>query len=300
MTANRSPANALEASPLRASHLGALHLAILLVGAAGLFAKWISTLDVTVIVWGRAALAALVLIPACFLFRRGAFPALRASLWLLLAGGTLLALHWATFFHAIRVSSVTVGLLAFAAAPVFVAFLEPWWKRQRPGTAEILAALLGLAGLLFLPAQLQLGEANLLGLGWGVLSGLLFACVSLILRALVARLGALLAALGLNLTVALVLSPWATPQLTSITPQDWLLLALLGVFCTALANVLLLVALRRVSAHLAVLSLNLEPLYAIILAALFLDERPGLRVLFGGALIISSTLWMTRRAAPRT
>ena len=55
--------------------------------------------------------------------------------------------------------------------------------------------------------------------------------------------------------------------------------------------------LRRVTASRAAVIATLEPVYGIMLAALWLGERPGLRVLTGGTLVLAAALWVTRRSA---
>src|SRR5688572_18367201 len=99
-------------SPLPA--LLALHLAVALFGFAGLFGKWL-TLPPYAIVLGRTAIAAAVL-ALVVAVQRGNFrtePGLAHN-------GVMLAVHWVTFFEAIRVSSVAIGLLGYATFPLFV------------------------------------------------------------------------------------------------------------------------------------------------------------------------------------
>ncbi len=102
-------------------HLGLveLHVAVLLFGLAGLFGKLLA-LPPPVIVFGRTTFATLALGLVWFLARpRGdaaPFPR-RKTGWLVLSGA-LLALHWVTFFKAIQVSTVAVGLLSLSSFPL--------------------------------------------------------------------------------------------------------------------------------------------------------------------------------------
>ena len=109
----------------------ALHLAVLLFGFAGLFGKWLA-LPAVWIVLGRTSFAA-----ATLLLVLGAAGGWRAPSVRLLANGVLLAAHWVTFFEAIRVASVAIGLLGFASFPLFVLLIE------RLHTGETLTRLAG-------------------------------------------------------------------------------------------------------------------------------------------------------------
>ncbi|MEQ9570407.1 MAG: EamA family transporter, partial [Longimicrobiales bacterium] len=117
-----------------------VHLAVLLFGAAGLFGKLLA-LPPTVIVLGRVVFASAAL--GAVLAARGRRGTDRRAggggpVWGLAALGLLLAVHWVTFFHAIQVSSVAVGLLTFATFPVFAALLEPLLPGERFDGAALL------------------------------------------------------------------------------------------------------------------------------------------------------------------
>src|SRR5687768_12041751 len=96
----------------------ALHAAVALFGFAGLFGKWL-TLPPVAIVLGRTAVAA-ALLALVVAVQRGRFRAESG----LAHNGVVLAIHWVTFFEAIRVSSVAIGLLGYATFPLFVLGIE--------------------------------------------------------------------------------------------------------------------------------------------------------------------------------
>jgi drug/metabolite transporter (DMT)-like permease len=220
----------------------------------------------------------------------------------LAANGAILALHWVAFFAAIQVSSVAVGLLGFASFPLFVLPLE-----RRAGRAwsarEIATALLVTAGLVVLVPEFSWHDRTVQGLGWGLLSGFTFAWLAVRGRGLVANLPASGIALWQNAFAALVLFPvaFATGAFAEWpTTTDLLLLAVLGVACTALAHTLFISSLRRLTAHVASVVAALEPVYGIALAALLLNEVPRGRTLAGAALIVAASLLATRTPEARS
>ncbi|MEM9184854.1 MAG: EamA family transporter, partial [Pseudomonadota bacterium] len=104
-----------------------LHLAVLLFGLAGVLGKAIAA-GALIIVFGRSTVAALTLGLGLVLGlknRRESCALPRTRRLGLGASGVLLAVHWLAFFHAINISSVAVGVVGYATAPLFVVMLEP-------------------------------------------------------------------------------------------------------------------------------------------------------------------------------
>lgn len=275
------------AQPSARSGLAGLHAAVLLFGLAGLFGKLIHAAPM-VIVAGRTCFAALAL--GAFLTVRGRARALRPADFGALAGmGVVLALHWWTFFYAIQISTVAVGLLGYAAFPVFVTFLEPVFFNERLRRIDLTTAVTVAGGLILVAWPLELHAGRTRGVWWGAVSGLLFAVLSLLNRQYVQRHGAMTIACFQNSFACLVLLPalWWTPW--HLSPGGWAMVVFLGVICTALAHALFIFSLRVVKTQLAGVVAALEPVYGILFAFLLLGEVPRAVTLLGGALIVGAT-----------
>lgn len=277
----------------------ALHVSVLLFGAAGLFGKLLA-LSPVVIVFGRVLFASVAL--AAWLRFRGISLVPGAAgtgrdargTWLL---GALLAAHWITFFHAIQLSTVAIGLLTFSTFPVFTAFLEPWIGRERVRWGDVGLALVALAGVALVIPRPDLGDAVVQGAFWGVVSGATFALLSVANRRYVQRVSPLVLAFRQDVVAALLLAPALALFGVPTAARDWALLALLGVVFTALAHALFIAGLRRATARAASIVATLEPVYGIAFAAWLLGERPEPRVLAGGAVILAAAAFVTLRAA---
>lgn len=279
-------------SPLNA--LLALHVAVGLFGFAGLFGKWLA-LPSYAIVLGRASIAAAVL-ALVVVAQRGR---LRAEPGLA-QNGVVLAIHWVTFFEAIRVSSVAIGLLGYATFPLFVLALERALLGRRSSREEGLTALLVVAGLGVLVPAFSLEDRTVLGLAWGLVSGFTFALLTVRGRKFSSTYPPAAIALWQNLFAAIALLPlawWGRDALPALSARDVTLLAVLGIVCTALAHALFIASLRRVSSHTASVVAALEPVYGIALAAWLLGEIPTLRTLIGAAMIVGAAVLATRRSA---
>ena len=276
----------------RAAALAALHGAVLLFGFAGLFGKWLD-LSPVAIVLGRTAVAAAAL--GILQLRIGQ---VRPPFELrLVTNGAVLALHWVSFFAAIQVASVAIGLLGYATFPLFVLVLEQLLLRRRWTPRKIMTALLVIVGLVTIVPEFSLANHTVQGLAWGCVSGFAFALLAVLNRRYVATRKATDIAFWQNLCAALCLLPfaWTSPwALGDIGGREIGLLIVLGLVCTALAHTLFIASLRRVSAHTASVVAALEPVYGIVLALVLQGEVPGARTVVGGALIVGAAIVATR------
>ncbi|CAD5377266.1 Permease of the drug/metabolite transporter (DMT) superfamily [Pseudomonas sp. OF001] len=272
----------------------AVHLGALLFGLTGVFGKLAEAAPLAITA-GRAAFAVLALGLFLALARNASAgrPSLR-QLALLVLGGLLLGAHWLTFFHAVKVSGVAIATLGFASFPAFTLLLEGLLFRERLRAGEFAVVGLVCLGLVLVTPQFELASQASQGLLWAVLSGLLFALLSLTNRVSARGIEPAQAALWQNLTIALCLLPLTAPQLPAIAPLDWLWLALLGVLCTGLAHSLFVSSLRVLKARTAAVVFAMEPVYGIFFAWLLFAEIPSLRILGGGALIVLATFVSAR------
>ncbi|MCM2459676.1 DMT family transporter [Pseudomonas sp. CG7] len=266
--------------------LGALHIGALMFGLTGVFGK-LAAASPAVIVFGRAVFAVLALAVFARFASRSRWQKLRAQdSRRLLLGGLLLAGHWVSFFIAVKVAGVAIATLGFASFPAFTVLLEGLIFRERIRANEIWLVVLVSVGLVLVTPSFDLASGATTGLLWAVASGLLFSLLSLTNRAGSAHVPPVQAALCQNVVVGLCLLPVAAPQLSDVRPIDWLWIGLLGVFCTGLAHSLFVASLAVIKARTAAVVFAMEPVYGIAMAWWLFDERPTLRMLRGGVVII--------------
>src|SRR5437660_2012484 len=208
--ARRRVASEDHSSPMRRSGLRmrastalvALHVSVALFGFAALFGKWIALSPVG-IVFGRTVVAAITLAIVLRWTKHVAGSPNRV----LVINGALLALHWVTFFAAIQIATVAIGLLGFASFPVFVLILERALHGRRPTLVERSAVGIVVVGLALIVPEFSWTSRTVQGLAWGVASGFTFALLTLRNRALVPEAGATVLALWQNTFAALWLVP---------------------------------------------------------------------------------------------
>jgi drug/metabolite transporter (DMT)-like permease len=277
----------------RSRSLAEIHLAVFLFGFPGLFAKWLAW-PPALIVFGRVLFASLALAIVMGLGRRGLFRiASRTDAARLVLCGAILAAHWTMFFRSVQISSVAVGLLAYSSFPVFTAFLEPFLAKARWDPENLAYALACVAGIALIVPRFDLADAVVRGLLWGLGAGLSFSVLSILNRDLASRHSSLAVAFYQDLVAALILVPVAWRLGLARSGRDWVLVAVLGIFCTAAAHTLFINGMKRAGARTASILSSLEPVYGILLALLFLKESPSLRTVSGGVVVLAAALAAT-------
>ena len=284
-----------EARTARSRAFVQIHVCVVLWGFTAILGKLI-TLPALPLVWWRMVLVigALLLVPRVW---RG----MRAMSWRLrgaYAGiGVLVALHWLTFYGAIKLSNASVGATCIALATVFVAMLEPWIARTRFSRRDLVLGVAVLPGVALVVGGVPSGMR--LGIAVGAVSALLVAIFGALNKRLVEHGDPLtvtaleLGAGAIALTALIPLMPlmpgahaFAGEVFAVPGTRDLWLLLLLSLACTLFPFALSLAALRHMSAFAQQLAVNLEPVYAIVLAILLLGEQRELTPAFYAGVVI--------------
>lgn len=272
-----------------------MHLAVLLYGLTGILGREISLSGVP-LVWYRMGLTCVSL---CF------FPGLiRAVLrlptkqaWQFAGIGVMMAIHWITFFESIKLSNVTVALSTLSTTAFFTSMIEPLVFRTRIRWYEMVMGLLVICGLVLI-FQFSGTEMNI-GIMVGLFSAAVVAAASVWNKAVVSKTTNVypialveFAAGWLFITMLLPFYQQSGYSDGAWIPSgyDFVLLLILALVCTTFAYTLNMKALRHLTAFASNLIINLEPIYAIILAALIYKEyeeiQPGFY--FGSLLILAA------------
>ncbi|PTR34530.1 EamA domain-containing membrane protein RarD [Luteibacter sp. OK325] len=286
---NDAPGKLLPMLPSRKAHLQ-IHFCVLLWGFTAILGKLI-TLEALPLVWWRMLLvsATLLCVPRVWRGLRALSPRLLLSY----AGiGVIVALHWLTFYGAIKLANASVAATCIALCPVFLAIVEPWVAGRRFDPRELLIGAAVVPGVALVAGGLP-GEMRL-GLAIGVLSALFVAFFSALNKRLIDQADALTVTcveLGTGTLFLTLLAPFiATPAFVLPSLHDGVLMVILAYGCTLLPFALALAALRHLTAFATQMVTNLEPVYAIVLAIPLLGEQRELGWTFylGVAVIIGA------------
>lgn len=282
-----------------------IHICVVLWGFTAIFGRLI-TLPALPLVWWRMLLVTVALAawPPVWRDLRRMPPRLIA---VYLGIGVLVTLHWITFYGSIKLSNASVAATCMALTPVFVSIIEPALARRRPRLLEVGSSVAVLPGVALVVGGTPDGMRT--GIAVGAFSALVAAVFSTLNKRALGSSPAL-AVTGLEMAAGAVLLPavaWLLPpgEQVLVRPdlRDGLLLVALAMACTLFPYALALVALRHLSAFDTTLAVNMEPVYAIGLAIVLLNEQRDLEpsFYFGVALIIGIVFahpWVKRKVRP--
>jgi drug/metabolite transporter (DMT)-like permease len=270
-----------------------MHISILLWGFTGILGKLIQ-LSEGLLVWYRLLItSALLLVLLAYTGKLKAIP-LR-DMAKISGVGFIIGLHWIFFYGAIKYSNISITLSCFSSIALFTALLEPLLTRRRLQTEEILFGVLAIAGIYMIFAFQKLYAT---GIVLALISAMLGATFTILNQSFVKKYSAEVVTfyeLGsgmvyITLILPLYLALFPSPSLLP-TPGDWIYLIILSVFCTIIPFTLSLKALRHLSAFTLNLSVNLEPVYSIVLAIVLFGEDKLLNTgFYAGTLIILSSV----------
>jgi drug/metabolite transporter (DMT)-like permease len=283
-----------------------LHLCVVLWGVTAVLGKLI-TLSATQLVWWRMLLVTLAL--ACFPRVWRGLRLIPPRLVLVYAGiGCVIAVHWLCFYASVKLANASVAATTMALAPVVVALTEPWITGARFERHNLLLGILVIPAVALVVGGLPQGMH--LGFWMGVASAALAGLFNLLNKRHLGPYDAMSVTwieLGAGFLLLAVVSPLAALDdgsivLPSIQDSAWLLA--LAIFCTLIPFVVSLGTLRHLSAFTTQLAVNLEPVYAIFLAVLFLGEARelGLSFFIGVAIVLAVVFghgWLQQRLTDR-
>lgn len=271
-----------------------LHGVVVIFGFTGILGKLITVAAEPLVFW-RVAIGGCS--TACYLTLRKRWkPWGRRDLLKAAAIGSVVAAHWVAFFASIKASSVGLALTMLATAPLFVALLEPLVFQRR-----LVGRELWLAGIVFagIAVVFQSQQDQVLGMLLGLASALFAAIFSTLNGVLVRRLDPVnLSAVEL-LSAAFLMLAWlvvrgqAGPELWTMSGADWMWILLLAVVATSFAFMVSIQVLKDLSPFESAMAINLEPVYAIVLAWWFFGERLGGSFYLGAVLVIGAVFMDT-------
>ena len=273
-------------------HYLQIHLAVLLFGGAGLFGKLIQ-MSSGGIVLGRAFWGAFFILLIKNSFNVSFKPKTTKDLFVFCLLGVILAFHWVAFFESIQLSSVAIGVLTFSTFPIFTSLLEPFVDKEKIKLNNLILSAITFVGVALVLPSFDIQDEYTQGALWGVASGASFAVLALISKHMIKNYSANTVSFYQNSVASMILMPFFIVDVIVGSYQDWLYLIVLGVIFTAIEHTLFNHSMKGMKAQTASLITCLEPLYAILLAWILLNEVPTFRMFIGGLIILTVTIYVT-------
>lgn len=269
-----------------------LHLTIIIWGFTGVLGKLI-TMPSSSIVIDRMLIAFLTLAVIMF-FKKKKENVLWHYKWQMLVVGVITAAHWATFFEALKVSNISVTLCCLASCSFFIALIQPLFLKTKLKYYELILGLFVIFGIYIIFAfENQYSLGIILSL-----SSALFASIFSVWNAILIKHNSSLTItlyemLGGTIAMIIYCIVRGSFDIQNIIPQgnDLVYILILGIICTAIGFLLGTEVLKELSPFTVSISINLEPIYAILLALWFFGDSEIMSTEFYvGAAIILATI----------
>ncbi len=270
-----------------------LHFIIFIWGFTAVLGALIS-LDALPLVWFRLALA----LPFLFIWIKIRKKSLRVGPKNLLRfafGGLIIALHWVGFFMAIKIANVSVALVTLSTGALFTSLLEPLFFKRKVIPVEVLLGLLIVGGLYLI---FRVDNLYLYGMLWALFAAFLSALFSVINGVFVLKHNGFVLSfyqLGFGLvalTIFLFIHGDFSHAFFNLSGNDWIYLLILSSICTAYAFSVSIDLMKKLSPYTVMLSINMEPVYGIILALIIFGDKEKMSANFylGATLILGIVL----------
>lgn len=269
-----------------------LHLIVFIWGFTAVLGALIS-LDALPLVWFRM-LFAVGFIAIYIYFKKLSLTVSFKALMGFMIAGLIIALHWFTFFHAIKISNVSITLACLSTGALFASLLEPLLYGKKIVWYEVFFGFLVVVGLYIIFNV----EGNYF---WGMVMALTSAFLSALFAVINSKFVKHhdptvisfyeLAGGVVFFTFILLFTQSFSVRFFTLSAKDLMYLMVLSSICTAYAFIASTSVMKYLSPYTVMLTINLEPIYGIILAVLVFEEKEKMRLEFYiGAFIILLTV----------
>ena len=270
-----------------------LHSVVAIFGFTGILGKLIS-IDAIPLVFWRTTIGGLVIL--LWLALRKNITKKSKSTILKMAGvGLLVAAHWILFFASIKASTVSVALVMVATTPMFVGLIEPIIFRRKLDWKELFVSAIVIAGvstIFNISTEYHLGMV--LGIGSAFLAGLFATLNGVLVKSYDASNISMIELISASIGTFLLLlcTGEFNSELLLLSASDWLWIGILAVVATSFAFIASTSVMKVLTPFTTAIAINLEPVYAIILAVMFFgdEEVMGVEFYFGASLIIGAVI----------
>ncbi|WP_223589113.1 DMT family transporter [Neobacillus bataviensis] len=273
-----------------------LIMTMLIFGSIGVFVKKID-LSSSEIAFLRGIIGSLFLLIVSFIVKhKPSFQALKQNAILLLVSGTAIGLNWIFLFQSYRYTTISNATISYYFAPIFVMILAPWVLKEKLTSTKVICIIMAMIGLFLIvnpgSGNSSGSENNVVGILYGLLAAAFYASV-ILMNKFIKNLSGFEITLVQLMAGALVLLPYVVWQshldFTGINSTSVIFILIIGIIHTGLAYFLYFTSLQELKGQtIAVLS-YIDPISAVLIAAIFLHESMTLIQLLGGILVLGAT-----------
>jgi len=279
----------------RRQYLILIHLVIIIWGYTGIMGKTI-TLSSSVLVWYRLLIGFLSLGLFIWLLKRPTVKISKSTFWKIVGVGAVVGLHWFTFFESIKMSSVSLGIICLSTTTLHVSWLEPIMRKRKVSLVEVILGVVIVFGISFiLNVEFEHVNAILVGLSSAFFAAFFAVSNSVLVDKVPSSQLSFIELISgfVVLSVILFFQGEMNGELFNLSASNLGNLLFLGIVCTSLAFIIAVDATKYLGAFTVSLSINLEPIYTMIMAVLLFPMEETMQFSFyvGSAIILAAVFF---------
>lgn len=272
---------------------------MLCISTSGALGRYIS-MPPPLTIWWRALFALVFLGLFCF-WKKDKFKFdLKKYGFVFFIFGLLMGVHWVTYFFALKLANVAIGMLSLFTYPTMTALLEPLLLKTKFQKHHLLLSLLVLIGIYFLAPTLTFNNSMTQGLLMGLLSAFSYSLRNILLKTQVKSFNGSVLMFYQMVVITFLLSPLLFYYEEVLITSQLPFLIFLGLVTTSIGHTIFLNSFKHFSVSTASIMSGMQPIYGIIIAMIFLNEIPSWRSWVGGALILLTVVIESRNQSKRT
>ncbi len=250
-----------------------MHIVVIIYGFTAILGKLIE-MPAIQMVWYRMLFASIGLLAYLLLKKKSLLITPKQILKLILIG-FVVAAHWIAFFHAIKISNISVTLGIISSGALFASVLEPIFFRKKIDWLELLVGIFIVIGL-YLIFSYELNYIS--GIIVAIIATVLATTFTILNKKYITQHSPTLISFYemvggfIGISLYLIFTGGFSSDFFSPSMSDITYLLILGLICTAFAFAVSVDVMKELSAYTVILSINMEPIYGIILAFFIFGE----------------------------
>ncbi|UZO79854.1 DMT family transporter [Aquimarina sp. ERC-38] len=278
------------------ANVAMLNLAMLLISTSGTLGRYIDA-PVFMTIFLRAVLGTLFIFLFCKIVKKN-FKVASSDLPIVGLSGFLMGAHWITYFYALQLSNVAIGMLSIFTYPVITSFLEPIFLKSKFQKMHLLLAFMVMGGIYFLVPSFSFENQYFRAISLGVLSAFCYALRNVISKQKIGTYDSSILMFYQLVTVSIFLLPVVFVLPLHTISGQLPAIVTLALVTTAIGHTLFLQSFTKFSITTASIISSTQPIYGIIIGAIFLNEIPQWSTIIGGILILGAVIIESIRSYP--
>ena len=270
---------------------------MLFISTSGVLGRYIA-MPPALTIWWRCLIAAVLLGAYCW-YKKVNFSISGRKDWIsYLLSGFFLGAHWVTYFYALHLSNVAIGMLSLFTYPIITVLLEPLFFKSTLNPKHLILGLIVILGIYFLAPDLDLTNNHTKGVLFGLISSVFYALRNILTKKHLSKYNPSKVMFYQLTFITLML--WPAFLIVDYVPiqSDWNILLLLALITTAIGHTLFVRSFKNFTISTVSIMSSIQPIYGVLLGLLFLSEIPKITTLIGGLLIISTVVIESIQSKP--